>query len=148
MNTKASFFIALSGLLVLSAMPARAAAGACKADIQKFCGNVKPGGGAVMHCLDGHMAELSEPCQRERGDIQILCKDDLQKFCSSVPAAHGAQASCLKAHQSELSPACQHKVSEWPANRHRQTPPTGAAKAAAPSVPVAPSGPEGGTQRQ
>ena len=36
---------------------------ACKADIEKFCQDVKPGGGAVMKCLKEHQAELSEPCK-------------------------------------------------------------------------------------
>ena len=36
---------------------------ACKADIEKFCKDVKPGGGAIMKCLKEHQAELSEPCK-------------------------------------------------------------------------------------
>ena len=42
----------------LKAAPAIAAA--CKEDLKKFCGSVKPGGGRTHHCLRSNMEKLSK----------------------------------------------------------------------------------------
>lgn len=42
---------------------ARAAARACRADAQKFCQGVQPGGGRLVACLQGHEADLSAGCR-------------------------------------------------------------------------------------
>ncbi len=36
---------------------------ACRNDIARFCGDVKPGGGRVRECLKAHAAELSDGCK-------------------------------------------------------------------------------------
>lgn len=36
---------------------------ACQSDVQKFCGDVKMGGGRVMDCLQKHENELSAACK-------------------------------------------------------------------------------------
>jgi malate/lactate dehydrogenase len=36
---------------------------ACKDDAQKFCKDVKPGGGRIIRCLKEHESELSAGCQ-------------------------------------------------------------------------------------
>ena len=38
---------------------------ACADDIDKFCKDVKPGGGMIMKCLKGHEAGLSTECKGE-----------------------------------------------------------------------------------
>jgi len=35
---------------------------ACEADIKQFCGNVQPGGGRIIQCLESHSKEVSEQC--------------------------------------------------------------------------------------
>jgi len=35
---------------------------ACRADAQKFCRGVKPGGGAMVDCLAEHQDDLSDDC--------------------------------------------------------------------------------------
>ena len=37
--------------------------GPCTGDIQKYCPNVKPGGGEVARCLSQHKDELSNGCK-------------------------------------------------------------------------------------
>ena len=37
----------------------------CKADAQKFCEGIKPGGGRIIACLKGHQAELAPACAAE-----------------------------------------------------------------------------------
>jgi hypothetical protein len=36
---------------------------ACRADIEKLCPGVQPGGGRVMQCMRQHTAEISDPCK-------------------------------------------------------------------------------------
>lgn len=36
---------------------------ACKADAEKFCKGVQPGGGRIARCLAEHKSELTEPCK-------------------------------------------------------------------------------------
>ncbi len=44
---------------------ARAAAEACKGDIEKLCPNVQPGEGRIMACLKEHKSEVSKDCKTE-----------------------------------------------------------------------------------
>ncbi|MBR0956952.1 cysteine rich repeat-containing protein [Bradyrhizobium japonicum] len=37
--------------------------GACKADYDKFCAGIAPGGGRVVACLNGKRDELSAACK-------------------------------------------------------------------------------------
>ena len=39
------------------------AKGECQDDVQRFCKNVGEAKGAVVACLQQHMAELSEACK-------------------------------------------------------------------------------------
>lgn len=86
---------------------------ACKADIEKFCKDVKPGGGAIMKCLKEHDAELSAECKDRESAMKEntkamhdACKADMEKFCQDVKPGGGAVMKCLKEHQAELSEPC------------------------------------------
>lgn len=37
--------------------------GACKAEIEKLCPGVQPGGGRIIDCLTAHRDQLSEACK-------------------------------------------------------------------------------------
>jgi hypothetical protein len=36
---------------------------ACKADVDKLCAQVKPGGGRIAACLKQNASQISEPCK-------------------------------------------------------------------------------------
>lgn len=91
--------------------------GACKADVEQFCKDVKPGKGGIFKCLKEHEAELSEPCKAQRGRMAArvkrglnkakqACQTDIDQFCKDVPEGEGRVAKCLKGHAEELSPSC------------------------------------------
>ena len=51
-------------LIIALLIPAAAMAkGECQDDVQRFCKNVGEAKGAVVACLQQHMAELSEECK-------------------------------------------------------------------------------------
>jgi hypothetical protein len=87
--------------------------GPCKADVEKFCKDVKHGEGRIMKCLKEHDAELSEACKKsgekmkERmAKAQEACKADVEKFCKDVKPGGGAVMKCLREHDAELSDSC------------------------------------------
>jgi Cysteine rich repeat len=46
-----------------SAPPTPTVRQACQADVQKFCGDVKPGGGRIRDCMAEHKDDLSQACR-------------------------------------------------------------------------------------
>ncbi|MBJ3775135.1 cysteine rich repeat-containing protein [Acuticoccus mangrovi] len=46
-------------------------ASACKADIQRICPGVQPGGGRVMACMRAKASEVSPGCQAVIGEILL-----------------------------------------------------------------------------
>jgi len=87
--------------------------GACKADVEKFCKDIKPGGGRIWACLKSNGDPLSQECanhlalEREKSrEFRQACKSDVEKFCKGIERGKGRIASCLKSHEAELSNAC------------------------------------------
>src|SRR5512144_2398168 len=81
---------ALVAVVFALASPAavRAAQGACKDDVQKFCADAKGDKKKVAACLKEHQAELSPACQehiasmkKSAEHVQKQCKGDVQKLC-------------------------------------------------------------------
>jgi len=60
-----SLSLALPARLVFadSAQPPQKGPRPCKADVQKFCSEVKPGGGRIIECLKEHENDLSPQCK-------------------------------------------------------------------------------------
>lgn len=87
--------------------------GACKADIKKFCKDIKSGGGRIWACLKSNGDRLSQECAnhmalaREKSrEFRQACKGDANKFCKGIAAGKGRVVSCLRSHEAELSNAC------------------------------------------
>ena len=107
----------------------------CQPDIQKFCKDIKVGGGRIRDCLKSHASELSAGCkqmmdsnqgifsqqaagggarQRRAQGVLEACKTDLEKHCKGVQPGGGRLRVCLEKHQSELTDACKKTVSALP----------------------------------
>ena len=53
--------VALSGATSAQSADSR---GACKADYDKFCAGIAPGGGRIVACLNGKRNQLSDTCKK------------------------------------------------------------------------------------
>ncbi len=111
-------FVTIAFALCAAGVAAHAGAqqrseGPCAADVKKFCGDVKPGQGAIARCMKAHEAELSPACRdsskaraEKAGRLREECKADAEKFCKGIAPGGGRILSCLKSRQAELQPAC------------------------------------------
>src|SRR5207247_3758461 len=70
--------------------------GPCAADVKKFCGDVKPGQGAIAKCMKAHEAELSPACRdgskarAEKAErVRADCKADAETFCKGIESGAG-----------------------------------------------------------
>lgn len=62
--TKTVLTLALSILSVSAyAQDNDALRAACKADAQKLCANVQPGGGRILKCMRAQQGQLSDACK-------------------------------------------------------------------------------------
>jgi len=107
--------VVLPVLLNVSAVRAedRDKPGACRADVEKLCKGVRPGGGRIASCLKQHESELSPGCREAIAEAKEkvrefaeACKPDVETLCKGVQPGHGRIARCLKQHEAELSAEC------------------------------------------
>jgi hypothetical protein len=102
--------------LLLAATPALAE-DACKADVEKLCQGIPPGGGRLMACLKANEAKVSAPCKKHMTEVAAAvkyvgdaCLDDVMRFCPGVPRGQGAVARCLARNEAALQPDCREIV--------------------------------------
>lgn len=129
-TTSLVLLLALSAMvLTVSSAPAGARqAGPCRQDIQKFCPDAKPGGGAFRDCLEQHKAELSPACQARISeaksriaDWRKACGADVQKVCSDVIGPRNLR-QCLNQHRDQLSQSCQDQLAQHPGRQRQHQP--------------------------
>jgi hypothetical protein len=103
----------------------------CHDDIQKYCGQVKPGGGRLARCMKENDKSLSPACKAEmekkhkqatekREELHEACKADADKFCKDKLDGRGGAMRCLHAHDKELSEACRKTLPKRPARGERR----------------------------
>ncbi|AFM13027.1 cysteine rich repeat-containing protein [Turneriella parva] len=113
---KQYLILSIAALMSVTAISAK---GECRADREKFCGNVIKGNHKGMwQCMKEHENELSEGCKnhiaqvREKSrDIKKACKADYKKLCKQVKAGEGRIIKCLKENEVQLSDACKGALS-------------------------------------
>ena len=117
------FLVAALSLLALP-LSARAQ-DACKADAERLCKDIPPGGGRIITCLKSHESDLSPACKERMAAgkarmerVKEACKPDVEKFCQGIKPGEGRIVACLKSHDSELAPACRQVVERVEAAVH------------------------------
>jgi hypothetical protein len=116
---KITMIFAVLGLLMATAYAEEREQGACRADVEKFCKGIAPGGGAIARCLGQHRAELSSQCRdkmaqgkKRAGEFAQACKADADKLCKQVQPGGGRVIRCLEGNKAQLSTACRQKIEE------------------------------------
>jgi len=95
-------------------------ANGCKAEIEKYCGNVTPGEGRMLACLFAYNDKLSGRCEYALYDASLQleravaglsyimseCSSDLNKYCTGVAAGEGRLHECLLKNDAKVSNRC------------------------------------------
>ena len=109
------------GLLTIFAAQAeeKEMRGACRADLQKLCKGIQPGGGRLVMCLKQHESEVSPGCREEMAEAKKefkefaeACKGDAQTFCKGVQPGQGRVLRCLAENKEKLSSGCRSEIAE------------------------------------
>lgn len=114
---KSSMVLIVAALFLLVPLMAQAeemhGTGACKADFEKFCKDVKPGQGRIVRCMQAHENELSPACKdqiaadKEKAqEFRNACQPDVDRFCKDVRPGNGRIIRCLKLNEAQLSAPC------------------------------------------
>jgi len=89
----------------------------CADDIEKYCKEIKLGGGRLLNCLKAHETELTASCRGKISELQGIIKEceqacsvDIAKFCKEVQPGGGRIVKCLREHDKELSASCSAKL--------------------------------------
>jgi hypothetical protein len=120
LKTKRGMWVAaLGAVLLLASSPGMAApsamAKACEKDVKSLCSGVKPGGGKLKACVEGHFKELSADCQVEivrTAAVGKACKADIKQYCAGAKAGKGGVAECVKSHEADLSAGCKEAMAK------------------------------------
>jgi hypothetical protein len=120
-------------IVLLSVMPALAAENlvqtvvdGCKAELETYCKDVKPGEGRVLACLFAYQDKLSGKCEYALYDASVQleravaalayvvneCADDLDKHCRSVEAGEGRLLECIEKNDKNVSARCKDALKE------------------------------------
>jgi hypothetical protein len=103
----------------------------CKPDVEKYCKEVKPGGGRILRCLkENHdklsgeckeqMAEAKEKMKEKMKETEEACKEDVEEFCKDVQPGEGRIMQCLKKHEEHISKKCRSAFEKHEEERHEK----------------------------
>lgn len=103
--------IALSGTHLHAEDVAQEKGGVCRADVQKFCGDIERGEGRIRQCLQENRASLSAPCQERlakreerQAAFKAACGADAKSLCGEKRGRELRQ--CMKANRESVSADC------------------------------------------
>ena len=89
----------------------------CADDIEKYCKEIKLGGGRLLNCLKAHETELTASCRGKISELlgiikgcEQACSGDIAQFCKEVQPGGGRIIKCLREREKELSPSCSEKL--------------------------------------
>jgi len=104
----ASSFLFVSGAIAQSGDGGKSGIGACRADIKKVCGDIKPGSSRIAACLKEHVADLSDACKTRLADVAAA-----RKTCGAVIEKHQCgtkgrvqKVACIKDVLANLGDDC------------------------------------------
>jgi Cysteine rich repeat len=92
----------------------------CADDIKKYCGDVTPGEGRMIYCMQAHEDKISPKCafdlEEAATDVQLsadnlkdaitACHAEITGVCGKTTPGQGRIAACLIANKSTASKNC------------------------------------------
>ena len=98
----------------------------CKADLETYCKDVKPGDGRLLACLYANSDKLSGRCeyavydaasQLERALTALTyvaneCRDDLKANCANIKPGEGRLLTCLDKNAAKVSGRCKQALKD------------------------------------
>lgn len=112
-------------IVLCAASPAAAHPESCKADLEKHCKGVAPGGGRLVQCLRDHRKDLAPECKKDleevredMKEVKDACKADVDKLCKGVEPGEGRILACLRKNQKSVSAECKKELED--ARKHRK----------------------------
>ncbi|MDH4107430.1 MAG: cysteine rich repeat-containing protein [Gammaproteobacteria bacterium] len=99
---------------------------ACEADLGRYCSQVTPGEGRILHCMAAHEDKISGRCQYafyeaasllEQMTVAIAyfassCETEIDTLCADVEAGEGRILACLEENDAEVGDTCRQAISD------------------------------------
>ena len=99
---------------------------ACESDLHKYCSQVTPGNGRLLHCMAAHEDKISGQCEYafyqtatllEQLSMAIAyvaqeCETEIQTLCRDVALGEGRILACLDEHAEEGGDGCKKAVAD------------------------------------
>ena len=99
---------------------------ACEGDLQKYCSQVTPGNGRLLHCMAAHEDKISGQCEYafyqtaallEQLSVAIAyvaqeCETEIETLCRDVELGEGRILACLDEHAEEVGDSCKKAVAD------------------------------------
>jgi len=99
---------------------------ACEGDLQKYCSQVTPGNGRLLHCMAAHEDKISGQCEYafyqtaallEQLSVAIAylaqeCETEIETLCRDVELGEGRILACLDEHAEEVGDGCKKAVAD------------------------------------
>lgn len=99
---------------------------ACESDLQKYCSQVTPGEGRMLHCMAAHEDKISGQCEYafyqtaallEQLSVAIAyvaqeCETEIETLCREVELGEGRILACLDEHAEEVGDSCKKAVAD------------------------------------
>jgi len=93
---------------------------ACQGDLEKYCSQVTPGEGRLLHCVAAHEDKLSGQCEYALYQAASLleqlataivyvaqsCESEIKSLCADVQVGEGRVLACLEEHGEQLGETC------------------------------------------
>jgi hypothetical protein len=94
-------------------------AGPCAETVTKYCGDVVPGGGRLMKCLNDHRDDQSMACRdwlqdqnKSLKEMNTSCSEEISRLCSFDTADSVRIYRCLEDNYITLKSDCREKLRE------------------------------------
>lgn len=99
---------------------------ACEGDLHKYCSQVTPGEGRLLHCMAAHEDKISGQCEYafyqtaallEQLSVAIAyvaqeCETEIETLCRDVELGEGRILDCLDEHAEEVGASCKKAVAD------------------------------------